>query len=127
MTAIPHVAFVEGGRDAEKDGGLDCWGFFRLMRSVAGLPVPPDDVIGYEGGDAPVERGRASGRWTRVPKAEPGCLVLFDRIGRGRRFHVGMVLGDGVSFAHCQQGGSRVDRLDSPVYAARKKTYYRYR
>ena len=127
MTTVPRVGFVEGGRDLAKDGGLDCWGFFRHMRAIMGLPVPSDDVIGYEGGDGPVERGMASGRWTRIGRPEPGCLVLFDRLGRGRRFHVGIVLSDGVSFAHCLQGGSRVDRLDSPVFAVRVKMYYRYR
>ena len=70
---------------------------------------------------------RGGGEWIRLGRAEPGCLVLFEKDAASHRYHVGIVMGDGLTFAHCPFGGaSRIDRLDCALYANQRKTFYRY-
>lgn len=122
------IRYKAGGRDAERDGGLDCWGFFRHARKILGMSVPPEEVLdGGERNDERIDERREGGEWVRLGRAEPGCLVLFEKDAPSHRYHVGIVMGDGLTFAHCPFGGeSRVDRLDCALYANQRKTFYRY-
>ena len=122
------IAYKPGGRDAERDGGLDCWGFFRHARKVLGMSVPPVELLeDGERNEDRIDNRRNGGEWERIGRAEPGCLVLFEKEGARRRYHVGIVMSDGLTFAHCPFGGeSRTDRLDCQLYAKWRRTFYRY-
>ena len=123
---LAGIAYVRGGRDALKDGGLDCWGFFRHARRLLGMSVPPEEVVDESENDGAIDERRNSPSWVKLDRPEPGCLVLIRRNTPGSHYHVGMVLEDCVRFAHCMAGGSRIDRLDCPVFSKKIKGYYRY-
>ena len=67
------IPFVWGGRDIERDGGLDCWGLVRLVR-----PEVPD----YEAdnmSDAAIVMRKKAGDWARVMSPQVGDIVLMGR------------------------------------------------
>ena len=79
--------WVDGGRDAQRDGGLDCYGVL-----VAVLGLPDDSAEALANADAladPVPEGEA---------CREGDLLIMDGVlGPGR--HVGVVL-DEFEFVH---------------------------
>lgn len=117
--------YVLMGRNVERDGGLDCWGFFREMRRLHGLPVPPPFVLdSLDEARRVFDEGMFSVDWVRLRRPEPGCLVLFRM---GLRDHCGMVLDGCRSFAHLpMRGGARVEALDRQPWAGNILGYFRY-
>ena len=79
------IPWVDGGRDVQRDGGLDCWG---LARKV---------VLDLNNADLPEDNSEAfarMGELAQVVEAEalqPGDIVLMQRDQ-----HVGVCIGDRV-------------------------------
>jgi len=119
------VKYVDGGRDALKDGGLDCWGFFRVAREALGLPVPPLHLVsGANEIMREWETGRSSSGWRELQAPEDGCLVLFER--PGRPYHCGIVLADRATYAHMDRSGMHFCKLDCMRDRLKTKRYYHY-
>lgn len=96
-----------GGKNPE--AGLDCSG---MVSHVYGKAA--DHKVSGSAADI-----AAKGRQIDISKVLPGDLVFFNTRGKPHS-HVGIYVGDG-RFIHAPRSRSKVkiDRLDSPYYAAR--------
>lgn len=120
------VPYVEGGRDVQRDGGLDCWGLVRLVYAEQyGVNLPAyEDAAGE---DEAVERmAREREGWAQVETPRTGDLVLL-RI-KGREQHVGVVTRPGymLHVSAVGRAGAAVECLDSGSWRRRVAGYFRH-
>lgn len=119
------VNYVRNGRDAARDGGLDCWGFVRQAWEILGMPVPPEYVIDDEELRSRAFRdGRESGEWERLPVPSPWCLCLLKHPAMPE--HCGIVTPDCLHIVHCNKNGVHLMPLDSILLKTYAKSYYNY-
>lgn len=125
LASFGIVPYKNGGRDADADGGLDCFGFFREARRALGLSVPPSHLV--TDGDGQMrewELGKAEEEWVELRRPEPFCLVLLERPGRPD--HCGIVLPNCLAYAHIDLQGFHFTSLDAPYNRLKQKRYFRY-
>ena len=121
VSAYIGLPFREHGRCLLSDGGLDCWGLYRLaLQEQFGLATP-SLVDGY---DSTLARSAAqmgavveheTARWRRIEPGFEECGDVVILRVYGHPVHVGMVLGQG-DMLHI------IDGMDSCIenYAAMK-------
>lgn len=119
------LPYRDHGRERD---GVDCYGLVRLvLRELRGieLPIYSDEYANGDdiGGIAALVRAGLPRDWVPIERPEAFALVVF----RGRPTHVGLCVDDG-RFLHSDRPGvtSRVERLDSPLWAPRIEGYYRH-
>ncbi|MEO1277593.1 MAG: NlpC/P60 family protein [Planctomycetota bacterium] len=80
-----EIPWVDGGRDVDRDHGLDCWGLARrVVLDLTGVELPEDNSEAFA----------RMGELARVVEADElreGDLVLMHR-----DLHVGVCLGDRI-------------------------------
>lgn len=128
------VPFVEGGRDVERDGGLDCFGLARLvLREQFGIVLDEWNGVNWSrhnGDDRALGRlirrqAQADG-WRKVmaDTERPGDVALI-WIGDAP-VHLGVVIG-GRDMLHVQRGiESRSESYASIDWRQRRKEFWRY-
>lgn len=125
------VPFLDGGRDPAV--GLDCWGLVLAAQKRFGRTLPDYQISAFASSQiaatAAVEV--LSGRWEQLPAPELGCLVAMSTNPNlpGAFQHVGVYVGSG-RFIHAMNRksgqGSRMDRIDHPLWQGAIKGYYRW-
>ena len=119
------INYVRNGRDAEKDGGLDCWGFVRAAWTSLGLPVPPPFLIDDEELRAVTfQQERRSPEWMRLKRPEPWALCLISHPSHPA--HCGIVADDSIHVIHLNANGLHFIPLDAFLLRNYDKEYYRY-
>ena len=124
-TKYADLIYVVGGRDPERDGGVDCWGLLRLIYAQEyDIQLPGQtDVDADTDGIAEIMAERREG-WAPVTEPQAGDVVLF-RIA-GESMHIGMVTRPGW-FVHARRAqGVTNERLDSVVWRHRIAGFFRY-
>ena len=122
---LRSVNYVRNGRDVQKDGGLDCWGFVRVAWSMLGMPVPPPYVIDDEElRRLAFQNAREGAIWERLKRPEAWALVLLRHPSHPD--HCGVVADDCIRFLHCNTNGVHFVYLDSPMLRSYQLEYYRY-
>ena len=100
------VAYRYGGTSAST--GFDCSGFMQhIFRRSMGLNLPRTSAEQAKMGVG-VSRG----------ELQPGDMVFFRTLGRGRISHVGLYIGNG-EFIHAPSSGKTIktEKLSTPFYA----------
>lgn len=89
LTSLDHyraIPWVEGGRDYERDKGLDCWGLARhVCREITGVELPADDS------EAMARMGELCQVLDDAKSIRAGDLVTMQR-----GLHVGVCIGEHV-------------------------------
>lgn len=125
IAKLVGTRYVENGRDAERDGGLDCWGLAReVIRMSTGHSPPLHLIDGKELRAAAFEGGMAAREWVPCKKPVPWCLAVFHF--HGGEWHCGVVLPDRARFIHCRRPAVIIERLDSPIWRNILKGYFIY-
>lgn len=91
------VPYVEGGRDRERDGGLDCYGLVRAGLMRLGLQWPENEAIALATPECLAEP--VSGR---VPRTGDVVEMVI-----GDLRHIGLML-DETAVLHAQRGSRSV-------------------
>ena len=125
------VPFADHGRG----DGFDCWGLCRAaLKATTGVDLP-DYGNGYASvtdrqGIASAIRDGLAAEWQRVAQPKAGDLVIFNI--RNRPGHVALMVGPSM-FLHAPEpdengkgGTSRIERIDSPMWAKRIEGFYRH-
>ena len=125
------LPFADHGRG----DGVDCWGLARAaLKACAGIDLP-DYGSGYAsvtdrvGVAQSIRDGLADG-WVRVERPRMYDLAIFNIAGRPG--HVGLMVGP-TMFLHAPEpdddgngGTSRVESVNSPMWAKRLEGFYRH-
>jgi len=108
--------YVWGGKEIQKDGGLDCSGFTSTVFKTFGIDLPVSAMEQYRGGFA-IER----------PALGPGDLVFFLSSSGQTPMHVGIYLGGG-EFIHAPGSGKLIgtESLSKGYFALRYVGARRY-
>jgi cell wall-associated NlpC family hydrolase len=109
-------AYVWGGKDEARDGGLDCSGFTAVVYKHVGVTLPVSAMEQYQAGIAIEE-----------PALKPGDLVFFLSSSGMTSMHVGIYLGEG-KFIHAPGDGKTIQResMSKAYFAVRYVGARRY-
>lgn len=122
----PPVEFVDGGRDT---AGWDCWGLIRWVYEHELGVLLPDYCDDYEsvtdsaGLLAVFEAERQAWRQVETPRAFDVAWIAI----AGRECHVGLIV-DARTMLHVfERVGTRIERIESPLWQRRIRGFYRHR
>lgn len=122
------IPFVPGGRTIE--GGLDCWGLFRLgYKEVHNIDLPtlqedydPSQIRDFEHLKKIVLKDICN--WDKIDKEKPGDGILLSM--RGRPIHVALVVKTGLML-HIEEGiNACVENYRSSQWQKRILGFYRF-
>lgn len=123
------ILYVKNGRDAAKDGGLDCWGLLRLVFSEQySITLPRLDALQVIDDRKTmvhqVEDFGLYGLVEPVADCQEGDIGVFNIIGDP--VHVGIILSN-THMLHTQlSSGCVVEKYASHKWSRRLQGIYRY-
>lgn len=125
------VPYIEGGRDIERDGGLDCNGLFLAGARRFGLDIP-DWFAGVLASETErvsmaVDRARSSGKWIRRPRPAPGLAAAFYSLENPSLIgHIGLCISKSMILHVTRGRNSAAIAVDHPFWSRYIEGFYQY-